>query len=279
MAINKLLNKSFFTRAVSGIILLIIIAVTAIIGEDVLFATVFCVSLIGLYEIYRVIGIEKGILGYLGYFSAAVYFIVLRFYGSEYFEVFAVGYLLLVMAVYVFSFPKYKANQIMASYFSLIYVPVLMSYLYQLRMLNNDGIFTFWLIFICSWGCDTCAYLAGVTMGKHKMAPVLSPKKSVEGAIGGVIGAAIIGGLYGYIIEPYLDTINNAPLLFAIVCAMGGLISMVGDLCASAIKRNYEIKDYGTLIPGHGGIMDRFDSVIFTAPLIYFLIEFLGNKL
>jgi len=167
----------------------------------------------------------------------------------------------------------------MASYFSLIYVPVLMSYLYQLRMLNNDGIFTFWLIFICSWGCDTCAYLAGVTMGKHKMAPVLSPKKSVEGAIGGVIGAAIIGGLYGYIIEPYLDTINNAPLLFAIVCAMGGLISMVGDLCASAIKRNYEIKDYGTLIPGHGGIMDRFDSVIFTAPLIYFLIEFLGNKL
>ena len=123
--------------------------------------------------------------------------------------------------------------------------------------------------------CDTCAYLAGVTMGKHKMAPILSPKKSIEGAIGGVIGAALIGAIYGAAVGSHVDAVSNAPLYFAILCACAGLISMVGDLVASAIKRNYEIKDYGKLIPGHGGVLDRFDSVIFTAPIIYYLIYFL----
>ena len=96
------------------------------------------------------------------------------------------------------------------------------------------------------------------------MAPVLSPKKSIEGAIGGITGAALLGMIYGAII--------GAPLqIYAFICAVGALISMIGDLAASAIKRNQEIKDYGTLIPGHGGILDRFDSVIFTAPVIYYL--------
>lgn len=276
MAIDKLMNKSFYTRAISGIILILAIAVTAILGEDILFGTVFIVSLIGLYEMYRVFKIENTILGYVGYIAATIYFLLIRFTGNTYFEMFSIGFLIVLMAIYVFGFSKFKAADIFASYFSVIYVPVLMSFLYQIREYNEDGIYTFWLIFICSWGCDTCAYLAGVTMGKHKMAPVLSPKKSIEGAIGGIIGAVIIGVLYGTIINEHLYSINNAPLLFGIICGTGGLISMVGDLCASAIKRNYEIKDYGNLIPGHGGIMDRFDSVIITAPLIYFLIKFLG---
>ena len=98
------------------------------------------------------------------------------------------------------------------------------------------------------------------------MAPVLSPKKSVEGAVGGVIGAALLGTVYG--------AATGGPMMeYALICAVGALISMVGDLAASAIKRNQEIKDYGTLIPGHGGILDRFDSVIFTAPVIYFLAK------
>ena len=96
------------------------------------------------------------------------------------------------------------------------------------------------------------------------MAPVLSPKKSVEGGVGGVAGAALIGGVYG-------AAVHSDIAMYAVIGAVGALISMVGDLAASAIKRNREIKDYGTLIPGHGGILDRFDSVIFTAPFIYFL--------
>ena len=125
-----------------------------------------------------------------------------------------------------------------------------------------------WLIFLCSWGADTCAYCVGMLIGKHKMAPVLSPKKSVEGAVGGVAGAALLGFLF------QLAT-DGPSYEYAVICAVGALISMVGDLAASAIKRNMEIKDYGTLIPGHGGILDRFDSVIFTAPIIYYLSVFL----
>jgi phosphatidate cytidylyltransferase len=106
--------------------------------------------------------------------------------------------------------------------------------------------------------------------GKHKMSPVLSPKKSVEGAVGGVVGAALLGALYGMFVNTQMEDVN-AIVIFAIICIVGALISMVGDLAASAIKRNHDIKDYGKLIPGHGGVMDRFDSVIFTAPMIYIL--------
>ena len=126
------------------------------------------------------------------------------------------------------------------------------------------------LVFLCSWGCDTCAYCVGMLIGKHKMAPKLSPKKSVEGAIGGLAGAALLGALYALAINQWGGA-SAQPSAYALICLVGGMISMVGDLAASAIKRNHEIKDYGTLIPGHGGILDRFDSVIFTAPVIYYL--------
>ena len=107
-------------------------------------------------------------------------------------------------------------------------------------------------------------------IGKHKMAPVLSPKKSVEGGIGGILGAALIGVLYALAINHWGGA-EVSVLTYAIIGAAGGAISQIGDLAASAIKRYHNIKDYGKLIPGHGGILDRFDSVIFTAPIIYYL--------
>ena len=103
------------------------------------------------------------------------------------------------------------------------------------------------------------------------MATVLSPKKSVEGAIGGVLGTALLTVLYANIFRNTMGIENREIVTIAVISMVGALISMVGDLTASAIKRNYEIKDYGKLIPGHGGILDRFDSVIITAPIIYFL--------
>ena len=103
------------------------------------------------------------------------------------------------------------------------------------------------------------------------MTPVLSPKKSIEGAIGGIIGPMLIGGIYGAVINSRISV--NAPVVFAVACGVGALISIIGDLAASAIKRDHSVKDYGKLIPGHGGIMDRFDSTIFTAPVVYIVIE------
>ena len=130
-----------------------------------------------------------------------------------------------------------------------------------------------WLVFASSWVSDIFAYFVGMSIGKHKLAPVLSPKKSIEGAVGGIVGAAIAGGLLGHMFQIAGIGGYEYIIRFAIISAIAGIASQIGDLAASGIKRHFEVKDYGTLIPGHGGIMDRFDSVIMTAPIIYFLAE------
>lgn len=179
--------------------------------------------------------------------------------------------------VYVFTFPKYHANQIMAAMFSFLYGPVMLSFLYLLREGLDDGIYLVWFVFLASWGSDTCAYCVGVLIGKHKMTPNLSPKKSVEGAIGGVLGAAALFMVYThFVINVYTGITVSLPFA-AVLGAAGALISMIGDLAASAVKRDHEIKDYGKLIPGHGGIMDRFDSVIVAAPIIFIGISLITN--
>lgn len=245
---------------------------TIIPGGYVLWGTALAVSLIGLGELYRAVGVwekdSKG-LAITGFLAAAFYYVLLLPGLEEYSTIYLVFAMAAVLAVYVFAFPKYRSEQVMASFFGIVYVCVMLSYIYLTRTMQ-DGAFLVWLIFICSWGCDTCAYCVGILIGKHKMSPILSPKKSIEGAVGGVLGAALLGAIYAAIVGAHLEA-ENPVASYAVICAAGALISMVGDLAASAIKRNHEIKDYGTLIPGHGGILDRFDSVIFTAPVIYFL--------
>ena len=265
-------TKLFGVRLRSGIILVAVALLTIISGGYVLAGTLLCVSLIGLGELYRVTGVqtkEHMGLAILGYVAGGIYYILLMLHLEDYSMIYMVCVLVAQMFVYVFTFPKYYAEQIMAAFFGMIYVCVMLSYIYLTRNLT-DGAFLVWLIFLCSWGCDTCAYCVGMLIGKHKMSPVLSPKKSVEGAVGGVAGAMLLGAIYAAIVGKYLQA-ENQVLIYALICGVGALISMVGDLAASAIKRNHEIKDYGTLIPGHGGILDRFDSVIFTAPMIYLL--------
>ena len=263
----------FKTRLLSGIVLVIIAFATIFLGGDVLFATLLIISLIGVSELYKVVKIEKAPLGIVGYIGVVAYYFLIRAQKKEDLMMFAIILLILVMAVYVFAFPKYVSEQVMTAYFGVFYVAIMLSYIYQTRLLK-DGLFLVGLVFLCSWGCDTCAYCVGMLIGKHKMSPVLSPKKSVEGAVGGVVGAALLGAIYAAVVGSHLEA-ENPVITYAIICAVGALISMVGDLAASAIKRNHNIKDYGTLIPGHGGIMDRFDSVIFTAPVIYYLSMFM----
>ena len=252
----------FGVRLRSGIILVALALLTIISGGYVLFGTLLAISLIGLGELYRAARIQKKDamgLAVTGYLATIVYYGMLLL----------IFILVAFLFVYVFTFPKYQSEQVMGAFFGMVYVSVMLSYIYQTRNLT-DGAYLVWLIFLCSWGCDTCAYCVGMLIGKHKMSPILSPKKSVEGAVGGVVGAAILGAVYAAVVGKYLQA-ENQVVMYAVICAVGALISMVGDLAASAIKRNHEIKDYGTLIPGHGGILDRFDSVIFTAPIIYFL--------
>lgn len=272
-AIKKLMTKSFLERLISGIILVIIALVTIILGKDVLLVTVVAISVIGFYELAKVYGLQWKLPGICGYIATIGYYALIRMDYKEYIIVFFIAYLIVLMGTYVFTFPKFKAEDVMVCFFGMFYVVLMLSYIYQVRMMQ-DGAYIVWLIFLCSWGCDTCAYLVGVMFGKHKMAPILSPKKSIEGGIGGVAGAALLGFIYATIFKDKI-TIDNANIIFPIVCAAGGIISQIGDLTASGIKRNHDIKDYSRLIPGHGGILDRFDSVIITAPIIYYLVAFL----
>ena len=251
----------FKTRLISGIVLVIIALATIISGSWILFFTLLAVSLIGMRELYKVMKVSDEhvtVLELVGYLGAVLYYIAMKADFGNYGTMAIIISMILILFVYVFGYPKYHAEQVMAAFFGVVYVAVMLSFIYLTRSLP-DGKFLVWLIFLCSWGCDTCAYCVGMLIGKHKMAPVLSPKKSIEGAVGGVAGAALLGVIYAAATQGKMAE-------YALICAVGALISMVGDLAASAIKRNQNIKDYGKLIPGHGGILDRFDSVIITAP-------------
>ena len=258
----------FKTRLISGIVLVIIALATIISGSWILFFTLLAVSLIGMRELYKVMKVSDEhvtVLELVGYLGAVLYYIAMKADFGNYGTMAIIISMILILFVYVFGYPKYHAEQVMAAFFGVVYVAVMLSFIYLTRSLP-DGKFLVWLIFLCSWGCDTCAYSVGMLIGKHKMAPVLSPKKSIEGAVGGVAGAALLGVIYAAATQGKMAE-------YALICAVGALISMVGDLAASAIKRNQNIKDYGKLIPGHGGILDRFDSVIITAPVIYYLAK------
>lgn len=259
----------FKTRLLSGIVLVAAALVLIITGGDVLLFSTLLISYIGMFELYRIFHVEKELPGIVGYLAATVFYCNLKWAFLPDLMVVVLGFLMALMFVYVFTYPKYKTEQMLAVFFGVFYVAVMLSYVYQTRMLTA-GAYIVWLIFLCSWGCDTCAYCVGVLIGKHKMAPKLSPKKSIEGGVGGLAGAALLGALYALAINKWGGASAGVGE-YALICFVGGIISMIGDLAASAIKRNHEIKDYGKLIPGHGGILDRFDSVIFTAPVIYYL--------
>lgn len=278
----------FRTRLLSGIVLVAIAAGTIIAGGFILAAVLCTISLIAYRELTKATGVHDGAkrvngLEITGFIMIIAYYIGLyigllrmkEYDRSSVYNVFmtvVVVAILIFMFVYVFSFPRFQAGQVMSAFFELIYAPMLLSSLYIIREGWEQGAILAALVFLCSWGSDTCAYAVGVVFGKHKMAPRLSPKKSVEGGIGGVVGAALLFGLYTYyVINPIsVEQLQIGLLPAMCLGAVGALVSMVGDLAASAIKRDHNIKDYGKLIPGHGGIMDRFDSVIMAAPFIFF---------
>ena len=256
-------------RVISGAVLVVILAITLYFGGIVTCGLMALVSLVGNMELLRVYGVNKKTPGIVCYLATVLYYIAIYLDRMDIIVPMMVIYLLVMLAVYVLTFPTYSDKQIMAAFMDFFYVSVMLSFVYLIRNMEH-GLVLVLLIFVSSWINDTCAYFVGRALGKHKMAPKLSPKKSVEGGVGGLAGAALLGALYALAINKWGGASAGVGE-YALICFVGGIISMIGDLAASAIKRNHEIKDYGKLIPGHGGILDRFDSVIFTAPVIYYL--------
>lgn len=245
-----------------------------VLGGEFLFFGLLAISLMGMMELYRTIDLNNTVLAGLAYLACITYYLLLYFDINNSLLLFIL-FLLLLLTIYVVTFPKYNIEQVSYIFLGLVYVAIMLSYIYKVRVLE-DGAYLVWLIFIGSWGSDTFAYLVGILFGKRKFLPNLSPKKTLEGCFGGIAGATLIGFLYGLIFANHFAYISNPKVIFAIVCGSSSIISQLGDLAASAIKRNHNIKDYGKLIIGHGGILDRFDSVIFVAPIVYYLISFIG---
>ena len=174
-----------------------------------------------------------------------------------------------------------NVSQVSWGFFGALIVPYLM--LSLLRIFQMDflpigdtdlqiGQFIVLLPLLAAWGADTCALFAGMFFGKHKLAPVVSPKKTVEGAVGGVVGGAVLVLLAALLMNTFLDL--DMPIWAALVLGgVGAVLGEIGDLSFSIIKRQTGIKDYGHIFPGHGGVLDRFDSVLFVAPFAEILFR------
>ncbi len=171
-------------------------------------------------------------------------------------------YMLLLMSISVFSKGKIPFSKSAEVFCAVTYIMVSFTSLVLLRYVNDYGYLFFIMVFLITWISDVFAYLIGSKMGKHKLIPEVSPKKSVEGAVAGVVFAALFCLLFGLGVDYFVKEIQVNYLVLGAMGVILSIVSQIGDLIASVIKREHGAKDYGKILPGHGGIMDRFDSVL-----------------
>lgn len=171
--------------------------------------------------------------------------------------------------VYGWRINERGAYDSLATVTTMVYIPF---FTYHMVLIDMTEYRLFiWIVVIAAFGQDICAYFTGYFLGKHKMAPNLSPKKTIEGAVGGLLGSSLLSMAFGMVFMKD-SGLSNPALVCFVLGLVGGAAGMAGDLTASMFKRKMGIKDYGNLIPGHGGIMDRFDSIIFVSPVIFYAI-------
>lgn len=268
------------TRIISGAAALALLAAVMFLGREALGVAIFAAALLCVYEFYNAVG-HAGYkpMKVVGYISCLP-LLYLGVFGSNWgdfprgtvlkisaLSVFLI--LLALLAVIVFLYGKINLVDISITLFGILYVVFLLSFVIQVRNLENGHLYI-WMVFIGAWATDTSAYFAGVTMGRRKILPNVSPKKTLEGSIGGVIGCMAVMLAFGAFVNTQTDAI---PLVhFAVIGLICGLVSQIGDWAASAVKRFVNIKDFGNIMPGHGGLLDRCDSILVVAPAVYFYI-------
>ena len=182
-------------------------------------------------------------------------------------------YVVLLFAVAMKSHYTVTMEKMGGSFFLSIVIPYFLSTFIRIREMP-DWRYYILLPFVVAWLSDAFALFAGMAFGKHKLAPELSPKKTVEGAVGGVAGSVAATLLYGFVMSACFGAVAVRYGLLILYALLGAVVAQFGDLAFSYIKRQYDIKDYGTIFPGHGGVLGRFDSVIFCAPLLEILIVY-----
>ena len=251
-------------RILSSLIMLPLIAVLYLRGP-ILWALSFLISIIGITELYKgfeAIEIKPSPL--IGYASAVGLYAIIILDGDSYlyqmwFLAVTVGSLL-----YLFNIEKRRISDSMATMLGCFYVVLFSSYIVLIDKSPKGAMV--WVVILSAAGTDIFAYFVGSFFGRHKLCPKISPKKTIEGAVGGIAGSVIFCTAFGYLI------FGESIFHFIMLGLLGSIAAQAGDLTASIFKRKMGIKDYGHLIPGHGGILDRFDSVLFTAPFVYYYV-------
>ena len=266
------------TRIISGILVIVAMLLTVALSgvPFVLNGIMAAVAAVAVYEIFRVAKIHTRKLLTAGaiVFTAAFVFCsdpIIPFYR----EIKILGTFLLILAAFTYYLRGYRSVPVPDMAFALV-MTLLVASFFSCTVLTRKtefGFFNLVWIFLLAWIPDTGAYFCGSAFGKHKLAPVISPKKTVEGAVGGLIFCVGVAFLFVWLVS--LTGAEIRYWLVPLYAIPGTLISILGDLTASLIKRYYKIKDYGNLIPGHGGIMDRFDSIWFVSPFVYLMISLL----
>lgn len=178
-------------------------------------------------------------------------------------------FILFVVSIIYVLFKKKDVVEISITFSGILYIGYCFNSIIMISDRISYGYLFVWLVFIIAFATDIFAYLIGRKFGKHKLIPSISPNKTIEGSIGGIIASMFFSFLFGF----YFDL----PIYIIIITSfLGSIIAQIGDLAASSIKRYVGIKDFGKLIPGHGGVLDRFDSVLLVAPYVYLVLSYLS---
>jgi len=232
-------------------------------------------ALLGLRELYTALSGKHEPIHFIGYVFTVCYFAVIYLFGSGHEQLIALTiFIIAAQTCMVIFFKKLSLKECISIVYGVLYIPFLLSFIMLVRE-QNLGQYYVWLIFISAFGCDTFAFITGTTIGKHKLVGSPSPSKSLEGLIGGIAGAAIVGGIYGFIVVRFFSEHFNSMVFVVqavVICAGTAVFCAVGDMAASAIKRYTGIKDFGNVFPGHGGVLDRIDSIVIAAPIVYMAV-------
>lgn len=265
------------TRTIMAAVMIALLLVLTLWAPPVWMAIVIAIlAVIAVYELMRTVGgvKDRRLLVYPGLTAIAI---PLGFYfecGGTVLRISLVYLMVALFAEAVFTYNTEKAVRfatVMSGLFIGVLVPFCMSALLQLRMMENGGLFVI-MAFVITAVSDTGGYFGGMFFGKHKGVLPCSPHKSLEGFIGSFLGGILGIMIFGVIVDKAVGIEVNY-LYLLLYAVLGNVTCQIGDLAFSVIKREHGIKDYGNLIPGHGGVLDRFDSIIFTAPLVYLLVS------
>lgn len=266
----------FWERVVSAVIGIPVILYLIYEGRVFFLLFIVVVAVLGLYELNQIfLRMDFRVPRFL-LFGSGILFPLLAFYSPQgqdggYLFAGVTVFLLLHLMTLMFLFPRFRVGEIAVSFLGGCYFSLLLSYLILIRKMGGHGFHYLLLVFIITWSCDIGAYLTGRLLGRHALCPVLSPGKTLEGAVGGLLSCILAAVLYQF----FYPHLFSYPLIIMIGLITGSVVQ-VGDLVESSLKRLGKIKNSGDLIPGHGGILDRFDSLLFSAPTAYYFIKLLS---